>query len=456
MIGADDPSVTARAGLSLVAEVDRTLGVIEAFDTEVGWLKARRRGLSIGQVITSMAESMLADGDFMCDLDYLRADEAGAALRAVTDAPAPTTFASAAQRVDDTAVAKVEAAMGILISRWLAALPAARRDRLAAGRPTIDLDGTDIETYGSKKQGVAWNYAGQRVGRAHPATWAEAGVVLAAELGSGADDPRPQAPGLIARAVANLPDGLGRPRVRADAGYFDAQVAQAALDHGADFAIAAKRNTAAWRALAGVDEAAWVDCYDMPGAQAAKVDYLPAGWPAGTWCLVRRVRVDRDAVRADPRSRRRRTIRADQLALALAGVATEIYAYSFILTNLAAGVEYLEYWFRERAWIEERHADSKLGFGLVHLPSGKFRVNRLWMWAAYLATNTSVFAQSLGGVDDHGRAHGKRARRELFCLAARVLRHARRIVVRFATGTADTAFRVAWANLRALPNAAPG
>ncbi len=70
--------------------------------------------------------------------------------------------------------------------------------------------------------------------------------------------------------------------------------------------------------------------------------------------------------------------------------------------------------------MEERHKDSELGYALCHLPSGKKTVNRAWMWSAYLATNLSVFIQSLGQVDTSGRAHAKRARRELFCLAARV------------------------------------
>jgi hypothetical protein len=141
--------------------------------------------------------------------------------------------------------------------------------------------------------------------------------------------------------------------------------------------------------------------------------------------------------------------------LALKGGAVEIYAYSFIVTNLAGDAEMIEYWFRERAWIEERHKESKLGLGLVHLPSGYHRVNQIWMWSAYLATNLSVFIQSLGQLDTAGRAHAKRARRELFALAARVIRHARRTVIRFAPREA-TAFTKAWENLRALPNASLG
>lgn len=117
----------------------------------------------------------------------------------------------------------------------------------------------------------------------------------------------------------------------------------------------------------------------------------------------------------------------------------------------------IEYWFRERAWIEERHKDSKLGYSLIHLPSGKFRVNQAWMWSAHLATNLSAFVQTLGCVDtDSVRAHAKRARRELFCLPARVLSHARRIVVRFAAGVAEVAFATAWGNLRALRSAPAG
>ncbi len=87
-------------------------------------------------------------------------------------------------------------------------------------RPTIDLDPTDVEVYGTKKEGVAFNHQGQRFGRPHPAIWAEAGVVLAADLGSGTSDPRPQAPSLVTRAVAALPEGLLRPIIWCDSGFF--------------------------------------------------------------------------------------------------------------------------------------------------------------------------------------------------------------------------------------------
>ncbi len=83
----------------------------------------------------------------------------------------------------------------------MALLPAARLTEAV----TIDIDATDVEVYGPKKQGVAYNYAGRRCGRPHVATWAQTETVLAADLLAGDEDPRPGSSGLLRRALAALP-----------------------------------------------------------------------------------------------------------------------------------------------------------------------------------------------------------------------------------------------------------
>jgi hypothetical protein len=192
----------------------------------------------------------------------------------------------------------------------------------------------------------------------------------------------------------------------------------------------------------------------MARAEVAVCDYRPGGWPEGTRTIVRRVRFAADEIRSDLRSRRRRTIDPDQLALVLDGEADHAYAYSFIVTNIEGDPLAIEAWFRERASVEERLKDSKCGLALRHLPSGYEAVNTVWMFAAFLALNLSAITQALGRVDTDGRAHAKRARRELFMVPARVLHHARRIVLRLSPANHRRPLLDAWSALRALPTAA--
>jgi hypothetical protein len=267
-------------------------------------------------------------------LDRQRADVAG---QVITPVPglSSTTAAGLVRRFTGPQWTAVETGVAQVTERMLDRVPAVRRNRLCR-TATIDLDASDVETYGRKKRGVDYNYQGQRVGRAHVASWAEVETVLAGELLSGNDDPRASAAELFRRALAASPEQArrGRVRLRADAGYFAGELARVAFFAGAEFAIGAKRIAPLWRLLDGLTDGSWTDAIDMDGAQVAVADYRPVWWPAKTFLLIRRVRLDISQVSADPRSRRRRTLHPDQRALPLEELADAdaIYGYSFILT----------------------------------------------------------------------------------------------------------------------------
>jgi hypothetical protein len=150
----------------------------------------------------------------------------------------------------------------------------------------------------------------------------------------------------------------------------------------------------------------------MKGAQIAVCDYAPAGWPPGTACVVRRVKIRAQDISTHPRARRRRTIPKGQLALALDGLVEHVYAYSFFATNLdvstPAKAVAVEAWHRMRTDIEDRIRDAKHGAALRHLPSGSRAANTIWMWGAPVAVNLSAWLQELAGLDScdgRGRAH---------------------------------------------------
>jgi hypothetical protein len=450
-IGAPDPSLTANSGVAAVGEFVDKLDVVARLDRGVGPIKKRDRGATAGELLVGMAQSQLLGADALVGLDRQRADLAAAELSAVP-VLASTTAAGLARRFGAEHLAGVEAGTADLADRAFRSLPLERRVEPGA-KVTVDLDSTDVEVYGSKKQRVAYNYQGQRSGRPHLATWAEAGLTTAADLLAGNDDVRPRAADMLRRGLDGIPEAVraqaaahDRLRTRADAGYFTADLAHAAVAEGCDFAIAAKRNTAMWRAYASIPADAWVEAIGMAGAQVAAVDYAPAGWPEHTYTIVRRVRVEAEAISGDPRSRRRRTIDKAQLALALEGTATHAYAVSFIVTNIPANdrpgqhaghagtIVEVEPWFRRRTDIEDRIREAKLGAALRHLPSGHHAVNSVWMWAALLAGNLSTLLQALTGIDDGGRAHAARLRHELLCVPARLVRHGRRLTLRLPPG----------------------
>jgi len=237
--GKPDVSLTRSAGVAALAELVVWLGVVDALDEDVGAIKQRDRGITAGQLLVALAQCQLLGGHGLVALDHQRPDAAWQLLSAGPGVPS-TTAASLAKRFGPQQLAGVESATARLLASALPMMPPAKRAAFRMADPTIDMDSTDVEVYGPGKQGVAFNYNGQRAGRPHLATWAEAGIAVAAELLAGNDDVRPRAADMLGRALAAIPaEVTGRPRVRADAGYFTADLAHAADQAGCDYAIAA-------------------------------------------------------------------------------------------------------------------------------------------------------------------------------------------------------------------------
>ncbi|NDV09707.1 hypothetical protein GXW84_35545 [Rhodococcus sp. IEGM 248] len=210
--------MTGSAGTVAVTELLDRLDVIRLLDATVGPIKQRDRRFGAGELLVGLASAQLAGQDFLVGLDRLRADAAGQALVPVPGL-ASTTAAGLARRFTGRHWRAVETGVAAVTERMLALLPVQRAAAVTEGPVTIDLDTTDVEVYGRKKDGVAYNHQGQRVGRPHVATWAETETPLAADLGSGLDDPRATAAGLLERALAGLPRRIRRERValRSDA-----------------------------------------------------------------------------------------------------------------------------------------------------------------------------------------------------------------------------------------------
>jgi len=454
-IGRPDASLTGLAGLVCVDELVGRLGIVGELDRGIGPVKDRDRGHTLGQLLVGMAAGLLAGQDCLTGLDRVRADP-GSRLLAHAPVPASTTAAGLARRCDPQRLAGIEAGLARVYARWLGVVPAAVRGPLVLRDPTIDLAATDIEVYGSKKERVGWNYAGVKSGRVHLASWAQAELPLAADLLAGNEDVRPQAADLLRRALAVLPPAVCG---RRGSGPTPGTSTSPSPTPRSSTAATTRSRPNAPALLGGPSPRSVRTRGPMPGTcpagRSRPATTPPRAGPRAATPIVRRVKVTAATISADPRSRRRRTIPAGQLALALDGHAEHAWACSFIVTNIPADdgpdIVGLEAWFRRRTSIEDRFRDGKHGGGLNHLRSGDHTVNTVWTWAGLLAGAISVMLQALIGWHAH---HGDRTRtptlrHRLLTIPGRILRHARGLTLRLPAG--HTAITGALQKLRALP-----
>jgi hypothetical protein len=450
VIRADDPGLTPYAGLAIVGELARRLRLVELVDAELGVVrrarpvKRRRRGLSPGAFVVALAEAQVAGAECFDDLEDVRGDAAGAPLRAVAATPSAPTARQLARLFRSSHIRAVERALaraGERLDHSLGREP---------GEPTVDLDATETVVYGRRKQGAGRSRSGQLAYNSYVATWAERGRALTSELKGGhqAKISARESARIVDRAIKLLPAGHGQVTVRGDSAFYSAELMMHLRRHGVRFTFSASRTSTMWAKIAEIPDDAWQQAIDMHGAQVAELPFAPDGWGHEPLRLiVRRVPVSAAELQAgSPKARRRKTIPPEQLQMVLDGQRDSTFAYSFIVTDIPTSEKStaeVEHFHRQRAQIEERFKDAKLGQPLRHLPSRDLNANRLWLACSLLALNICALvcdispaaaASGAAPEDTPLRRHAKTLRRLFFCVPARIVRTARQTILRLPQG----------------------
>jgi hypothetical protein len=247
------------------------------------------------------------------------------------------------------------------------------------------------------------------------------------------------------------------------------------------FSLSVPRYQSMWKARRHTGPYSWRPALGMSGAEIAEVSYTPGGWRHEPLRLIiRRVRVPAAELSRNPRSRRRGSIAKGQLELALRGRREHVYAYSFVVTDRLGDAAELEFEHRQRAHIEERIKDAKLGCGLHHLPMRSERANRGWLIASVIATNLLSMISAVQAQENHRAllelaAHAQEEedlvrpaaarvarhntgllRRWLIDIPARIVKGGRRLRLRLASGMAwKSTFWATYGRLRMLSPPSP-
>lgn len=427
-ISFDSPSLVAQAGLLLPGTLAQRLGLRQLIDEHVNLGDAAGAANSGRKAVTVVA-SLLAGGDCIDDTDVLRKGGAEAVLGEAV--AAPSTIGTFLRSFTSGHARQLDAVLDGLMQRaWDAgAAP-------GSTQMTVDLDSSVLETYGFQKQGGS-GFTYTHVRGYHPlfAVLVDGGEVLHCRLREGRANSGRGAGSFMRQALARLRrvGHGGEVVVRADSGFYSEKVIRACEDHDARFSVSVRLRKSHHELIDGIPEDRWHSIpYWLEGtADVAEIDYKPFGGKRSYRYIVRRVE-------PTPGSQ-----------LALRGLA---YSYFAFITNRDGDLLELEADHRRHAEVENVIRELKYGFGLNHMPSGKFGANAAWLALNAIAYNLGRWLARMAG---QVCSQIKALRHRMLALPARLVRSGRRIRLRFPRGWRwEQEFVRTLARLRAIPSPA--
>jgi hypothetical protein len=415
--------ITARAGLPLVVETMRALGLEQVAAKELGRPK-RQRGFAPEQKLEAIVTLIAAGGDRMEDVRILSQDKG---MEKLLGAPLPSPDAlldfigtfhdpQCFQERPPEKKAWVPPE-----SEGLRGLEAVNRELIARGadrsirQATIDHDGTIIEAH---KRDATVAYEGTRGFQPLVAVWAEQQLIVAEQFRdgnvAGGEDPLSS----VRRAFANLPPWVVERYFRADSAAYYTPLLKYLVREKIGFAISADMTKELRGCCTAVAEQYWGVLEEREGERVdlAEVEFTPGDWPRDARPL-RYI-----ALRFTPRQ---------QELFESKGV-----SYHAVVSNrdefeAAAIVR----WHRQKAGtIEHVHRVLKDELGAGVLPSARFGANAAWFRINALTFNVLTVLKRRALPERFREARPKRLRYELFTLAGELVVHQSRLSVRVPLG----------------------
>ncbi len=428
--GAD--AVTGRAGLPLVLETMRALGLDRAIAQHVT-VRQRASGYTEAEKIEALVLLLAAGGDCLDDIAVLQADGGLGRLlgRKLPSADALRHFlyafhadtliaAAQAQRRPDTVAYIPEESAAL---QGLGCVNTALVHRVAGQghgtQATLDHDATIQESH---KREALPHYQGGRGYQPAAIYWVEQDLVVADEYRDGNVPAGMETLPLIQRGFASLPATVTEYAFRADSACYDERTLKWLADPQRKdgprgpigFTISADMTEPLHALCVAVPEPAWTLLEERPDetVHCSEVEFTPGDWRKDAWPL--RYLVLR--------------IRKQQGQLFGTGADTK---YLAVVSNRAGEVAALVRWHWQKAGtIELVHDVTKNELGAAVPPCGRFGANAAWYRLSLLTYNVLSALKSLALPASLSAARPKRLRFAVFTLAGRLVSHAGRLRVR--------------------------
>ena len=439
---ADDAAVTGRAGLPLVVETMRALGLPRVIREHVH-IRERQSGYTEAAKIEAFVLLLAAGGDCLDDIAVLQADGGLGRLleRQLPSADTLRHFLYACHDEPLIATAQAQRPVGQVayIPAENAALQGLARVNTAlvhqvaaqgkSTTATLDHDATIQESH---KREARPHYKGGRGYQPTAVYWGEQDLVVADEYRDGNVGAGMATLPLIQRACASLPASVTTFSFRADTACYNEPTLKWLADPARPggpagpigFTIGADMTQDLHAVCAAVPAARWALFEARPDetVHCTDVEFTP-----GTW--------NKDA---QPLRYLALRIRKKQGQLFASGADTKYLAVVSNRWELAPAALLRWHW-QKAGTIELVHAITKNELGAAVPPCGRFGANAAWYRLSRLTYNVLSAMKSLALPPSLSTARPKRLRFTLFTLAGRLVTHARQLVLR----VSETAERLA-------------
>jgi hypothetical protein len=431
----DGTGVVGHAGAALLRELADRVGLTRS----LGWHQAGdRRRHPDAAVLRDLAVVLADGGDCLSDL---------AVLRDQPELFGPVASTPTAWRVVERVATDPDG-----LARLRAARAHARARAWAAGAHPdvelliIDADATLVLAHSDAKQGAAGTYKGSfgfhpllaYLDRGKAPGEPLAGILRPGNAPAGASDDLIE---LVDLALAQLPASASDQPVlvRSDSAGASTQLAWHLRERGVGFSVGMPIDAHVREAVLAQPQAAWIPASDGDGQvrHGAEVCELTGwidlhSWPVGTRAICRRED-------AHPGAQLRFTD--------LDGHRFQV----FLTDQPHPDLSTLELRHRHRARVEDRIRAAK-ATGLANLPFDLWRRNSVWLELVLAAQDLTCWTQALLLDGDLAVAEPKTLRYRLWHVAARIVRHARRVILRLQHSWPwALELARAFARLRALP-----
>jgi len=403
LVEGDDTLVSFGGGV-LLDEFIHRLGLPEIIDRTVR-AKERERGYRESEAILSMAASMITGGECLDDLFVLREEEGFGAICSHGEIPHPTTMGDFLRRFSLGHIRQLESV--ITQSFWRVYKASGKMDVI-----TLDVDSTLDDVHGSKKEGARMAYTGIRALNPLMGFIRENGDWLHGRLRSGNVYTSDGAESFIRECYHKVKELAAKVNISMDSGFYDKEIVAECERLGIGFTITADQTAPVMSKVHSLGDDAWTKIDDH--VWVTEMTYQPVNWPKEYRFLVRREEL--------PEKK--------QLSL----LEQINYRYHVIVTNRQEDARELVPFHLQRATMENFIRETKYGLSLDKFPCREFYANGAYLMIGMIAYNLVNWIKRLALPGIRKKRLLKAVRYRFFNVAARVVRHSRYMILKFARG----------------------